>query len=326
MPTPEPIIAAATNIDTNIDTIINAISQMQETEAALVDERTRLLARSECSNRTTANPNPIPCEKNLSTEENTFIVNNIQRVRNARNALWNSILDRSEIINTGIGNARNSLISQVALLKIVEDELNSASDQLNTITGNNDTMNRMLQINTHYGSKFEAKTDLLKLTLKVFVPLILVILLKNYGYIPDSISKILIALIISIGGIIIIRATWDINTRSEMNFDEYDWKYEDPSIHIPSIWQYNKDHLFNFDNPLKNLAENLGICIGEGCCDNGMYYNDSKQKCVKGLRLPTESFMSGQLTGTELIDDKSRDKTIQGVTNISSMLGNASLL
>ena len=119
---------------------------------------------------------------------------------------------------------------------------------------------------------------------------------------------------------------WDINTRSEMNFDEYDWKYEDPSLHIPSILQYNKDHLFNFDNPLKNLAENLGICIGEGCCDNGMYYNDSKQKCVKGFNPPRESFTSGSLTGTELIVDKSRDKTIQGVTHIPSMLGNASLL
>ena len=309
----------------NIEAIINAISQMQETERALIDEEARLNGRTTCYNATTAIPNPIPCVK-LTNTEKAFIDDNLQRVRNSRNALWDSILDRSEIINTGIGNARDSLRAQVALLEIAERELISASDQLSTITGNNDTMNRMLQINTHYGSKFEAKTDFLKLNLKVVVPLILVILLKNFGYIPDSISKILIALIISIGGIIIIRAMWDINTRSEMNFDEYDWKYEDPSLHIPSIWQYNKDHLFNFDNPLKNLAENLGICIGEGCCDNGMYYNDSKQKCVKGLKLPTESFMSGPLRGTELIIDKSRDKPIQGVTNISSMLGNASLL
>ena len=155
------------------------------------------------------------------------------------------------------------------------------------------------------------ETDLFKLSIKVFVPLIIVLLLKNFGYIPDSISNILIALIVSIGGIIIIRAMWDMNTRSEMNFDEYDWKYEDPSSHIPSIWQYNKEHLFNFDNPLKNLAEN---------------YNESKQKCIKGIKSPTESFTSGSLTGSELIVNKLVDKSIQGAPHISSMLGNASLL
>lgn len=295
----------------NIESIINAIRDMQVLEANLNNEKSQLAARL---------PNGI------TDTELSGLNNNITRAVAARSALWNSILDRSQIINTGIEGARNSLVAQVALLEITEKELASAREQLNTNKGNNDTMNRMLQINTHYGSKFEAKTDLLKLSLKVFVPLILVILLKNFGYIPDSISNILIALIVSIGGIIIIRAMWDMNTRSEMNFDEYDWKYEDPSSQIPSIWQYNKDNLFNFDNPLKNLAENLGICIGEGCCDNGMYYNESKQKCVKGIKSPTESFMSGSLTGSELIVNKPVDKSIQGAPHISSMLGNASLL
>ena len=261
----------------SIESIIKSIKDMQVLEMSFTNDLGRLAVR-------------IPP---ITPSEKSYIDENIKLVVAARSALWNSILDRSEIIYTGIEGAQNALITQVALLKITETELTRAREQLSDIKGNNDTMTRMLQINTHYGSKFEAKTDLLKLSIKVFVPLILVALLKNFGYIPDQISNILIALIISIGGIMIIRAMWDINTRSTINFDEYDWKYEDPSSHVPSIWQYNKEHLFNFDNPMKILAENLGLCIGEGCCDNGMYYNSSTQKCIKGFKSAKESFESG---------------------------------
>ena len=292
----------------SIETIIDSIRELQILERSLYDEQERLGVRVP----------PITDTEKFNLEKN------IASVVAARSAAWNAILDRSAIINTGIGDAQNSLIAQVALLEITEDELDNARKQLDIKNGNNDTMNRKLQINTHYGSKFEAKTDLLKLSVKVFVPLIILLLLKNFGYISESISNILIALNISIGGIILIIAMWDINTRSEMNFDEYDWKYEDPSSQIPSIWQYNKENL-NLANPLNNLAENLGICIGERCCDNGMYYNSSKQKCIKGVRLQSESFISGSLTGSELIVNNCNDKTIKGVTN-SSMLGNASIL
>ena len=286
----------------NIDSIIAAIRASQALEKSLTDELARLAALRD----------PV-----MRESEKTFIVDNIALARTSRGALWASVIDRSEIINTGIGSARDSLVAQISLLKITENELARAKKQESDIKDKNSTMSRMLQINTHYGSKFEAKTDLLKLSIKVIVPLILVLLLKNFEFISDKISNILLAIIIAIGGIIIIRAMWDIETRSAMNFDEYDWKYEDPTTHIPSIWEYNKKNFFNFDNPMKILADNMGICIGEGCCDNGMYYNSSMQKCVKGYNSPKESFTSLKPEGDE------QDETIHGFQSNPSMLSNA---
>jgi len=288
----------------NIDSIINSIKDSQALEKSLTDELERITSRS------------VPP---ATQEEKKFIQDNIIRSQTSRGALWASVIDRSKIINTGIGSARDSLVAQLSLLKITEDELARVRQQSSNIKDHNSTMSRMLQINTHYGSKFEAKTELLKLSIKVTVPLILVLLLKKFEFLSNSISNILFSIIIAIGGIIFIRAMWDIETRSDMNFDEYDWKYENPSTHVPSIWQYNKDHFFNFDNPMKILAENMGICIGEGCCDNGMYYNNSIQKCVKGFISPKESFISGQLNGTELISGPD-DEKIKGANNSSSVL------
>lgn len=307
----------------DIQSIINSISKMQDLENKLLDERTALI------NNTTL-PLSNAAESKAYTDKLAYINTNIDSVANARSALWISIRDRSEIINIGIMGAGESLKAQITLLGIVEQELVKARTQLTNIKGNNDTMARMLQINTHYGTKFEAKTELLKLFIKVFVPIILILLITAYGFISIQISRLLISIIVAIGGIMIIRAMWDINTRSSINFDEYDWNYEDPSSRVPSIWQYNKDHLFNFDNPIKNFAENLGICIGEGCCDNGMYYNSSKQKCFTGVKSQTESFTSftsGTLTGVNLINKKPNNNiTIEGAQPYSSMVENASLL
>ena len=290
-----------------IDSIIDAIKDSQKLELNLTNDLNALIVR-------------IP---HATDTEKEYIREKIAKSRTARGALWAAVIDRSKIINTGIGSARDSLVAQMSLLQITEEELVRVRQQSSDIKDHNSTMSRMLQINTHYGSKFEAKTELLKLSIKVTVPLILVLLLKKFEFLSNSISNILFSIIISIGGIILIRAMWDIETRSEMNFDEYDWKYEDPSTHVPSIWEYNKKHFFNFDNPMKILAENMGICIGEGCCDNGMYYDNSIQKCVRGFISPKESFISGQLNGTELISGQD-DEKIKGANDSSSVLSSAS--
>ena len=292
----------------DINSIITAIDNMQKSERLLYIEKARLTAQ-----------NPT-----ISIAEEAWIDDLISKAVSARTALWNSILDRSEIINAGITDAENSLSAQIALLEVTRQELENANTQLTNKKGNNDTMARMLQINTYYGSKFEAKTDLLKLAITVLALLIILVALKSYGYIPDTINNVLTAIIVTIGVIMIIRSIWDIETRSSMNFDEYDWKYEDPGTRVPSIWEYNKKHFFNFDNPMKVLSENLGICIGEGCCNNGMYYNNSTQKCTSGTPKQTESFTSGSLTGIELFSNTHPSGQIHGF-NSTSKLGNMPL-
>ena len=73
---------------------------------------------------------------------------------------------------------------------------------------------------------------------------------------------------------------WDLHTRSHMNFDEYNWKYETPHATSPGIWEYNKKNFLKMENPIKLLLKNLDICIDDSCCDDGLYFDEQKVKCV----------------------------------------------
>ena len=58
----------------------------------------------------------------------------------------------------------------------------------------------------------------------VCIPLIVLFVLKKKGLIPELISNYLLAITIVIGSIYVVRDIWEIHTRSNMNFDEYDWR------------------------------------------------------------------------------------------------------
>jgi len=85
-----------------------------------------------------------------------------------------------------------------------------------------------------------------------------------------------------------------------MNFDEYDWKYEDPNVYSPSIWEYNKKNLLKIKNPFKNLFKNLGICIGDDCCSDGLYFDKKKQKCVVPSEIKPNSAIETYTNGNGL--------------------------
>jgi hypothetical protein len=102
---------------------------------------------------------------------------------------------------------------------------------------------------------------------------------------PETIANYLVGTVVAIGGFIIMLNIWDIYTRSNMEFNEYEWKYESPEAKTPSIWQYNKDNFFNFDGLLKDLMRNLGVCVSDICCAPGLTFDKKKQQCI----LPTVS-------------------------------------
>lgn len=228
------------------------------------------------------------------------ITDTITQIRNtsaARIVLFKTISDKSDVLQAGVANSRTDLVSQMTLLGVVEDQLNQAKTQINTLQNHNDTQMRLVEVNTYYGKRYEAQSKLMKMIILICVPLLILFILKKKGLIPELISNYAIGITIAVGAIFIIREVWNIFTRSNMNFDEFDWKYEDPTNQVPSIWQYNKEHMFDFDNPIKALVGNLGLCVADECCSPGQFYNKDKRKCM----IP-ETFTTGnKLQGTAII-------------------------
>ena len=208
------------------------------------------------------------------------MTSSITSLSESRIAMFKTISDQADILQTGVSNSRTDLVSQLTLLGVVEDQLTKAKESMSYLQNNNDTKMRLVEINTYYGKRYDAQSNLMKMIILICIPLLILFILRKKGLLPEMISKYAIGITIAVGAIFVMRAAWDIHTRSNMNFDEYEWNYEDPSSHTPTVWQYNKENLLNLDNPLKLIMGNLGLCVGSNCCANGMYFDKNKQQCT----------------------------------------------
>lgn len=269
-------------MSSTIDILAN-IQSLQDTEEALITQLDIATSSS-----------------NFNVSDTTNIINQINNLSNARIAMFQSISDKADMLQDGISNSRTDLVAQLTLLRTVEDQLSKAKEGISQIQGRNDTQMRLVQVNTYYGKRYESQSNLMKKIIIICIPLLVFVILKKKGFIPETLSNYAIGITIAVGAIFIIRAIWDIYTRDNNDFDEYSWNYESPATQIPSVMQYNISQLKGITNPLKNLASNLGICVGETCCAEGLYFDKKKQQCTvpKTTDNVTQGFQSGGLKGS----------------------------
>jgi len=247
------------------DQIITSITESQTAEQGLIKNLDTLVSQPGF---------------NVSNTGVQSLITTIQSLSDARVAMFQTLSAQANSLQTDIANSRVDVISQLTLLNVVEDQLAQAKSSINVLQGKNDSKKRMVDVNTYYGQRYDAQSKLMQLIILICAPLLILFILKKKSLIPPMISNYAIGITIAVGAIFVIRTMWDINTRSNMNFDEYDWKYESPDSQVPTVWEYNKAHLFNFDNPIKTLVGNLGLCVGSDCCANGLYFDKTKQKCM----------------------------------------------
>ena len=292
----------------SVSQIIDSITASQGAEQTLISQLNNLSA--------------LPTTPANTTQINS-IINQINALSAARVTLFSTLNSQATSLSAGVSNSRTDLVNQLTLLNVVEEQLTQATNNIDKIQNRNDSKKRMVEINTYYGQRYEAESNLMKMIILICAPLLILFILKKKNLLPPMISNYLIGITIAVGAIFVIRATWDISTRSNINFDEYDWNFEDPRSYNPTILEYNKEHLFNFDNPIKALVGNLGSCIGSGCCADGLFYDDVKKQCtkVRGNNTSTavENFQcGGNLQGTNVANfNRDEEDKIGGISSFS---------
>ena len=252
------------------------------------------------------------------------LITTINSLSSSRVGMFNSLTSQASTLQEGVSNSRVDLVSQLTLLNVVEDQLSQANSVISQLQNKNDTKRRMVEVNTYYGNRYESQSNLMKIIILICAPLLILFILKKKSLLPPMISNYAIGITIAVGAIFVIRIMWDMYTRSNMNYDEYDWSYEDPSQQSPTKWEYNKAHLLNLDNPLKTLLGNLGLCVGSNCCANGMFFDKTKQQCTtinpgaKGKAI-TESFVcGGKLQGTNVAPIDEEEEKQNGISPFSN--------
>jgi hypothetical protein len=222
-------------------------------------------------------------------DEQELLVNKINELSTMRMTMFGDLESILNNTHGSVAQTRIDLVDELTTVGVMETELNNIKSNLNYLTTNKDNKMRMVEINTYYASKYKAQSGLMKLVIMFCIPLLILAILSKKNIIPQQISNGLIGIIIVIGSYMVIKQYIDLTSRSNMNYDEFDWKWDPDSADVGNN---------NIGN--KNMGLGSG-CIGSACCTTGMYYDSDLGKCQSGetpIDPSLEGFTSGRASVT----------------------------
>ncbi len=197
-------------------------------------------------------------------------------LENAKNALiqiltntYGSITGASQVLSSSdLYNAQKTAID------FISKEKERTTSNANMLETDNNNKKRMSQINMYYTQHYQANTDIMKNIIYISIGLIILTVLKMKDYIPSSIATLGTIFILVIGSIIIGKKIFDILRRSDMEFDKYDWSFDQSKLDKAVLTQTNT-------NPadLTALGTANAPCYGPACCDTGTVWDATNKKC-----------------------------------------------
>ena len=203
--------------------------------------------------------------------ERTKIASEMDKNEAIRSNLLLSIGSASVVSSQNVANKTDELNTKKILLQLANDEINEARMQMEDVKKIRTEKERAIQINTYYGKRFMAQAGVMKIFIYMCIPVLVLAILANMGFLPNYIAGFLIITSIVIGVIYIYYAIKDINRRDDMNFDEYQWDF-DPSRVGPI------DHPHRHHKKRESSGAAAG-CMNDACCSSATKWNPKTNMC-----------------------------------------------
>lgn len=224
---------------------------------------------------------------NSSTDSQQQIIAKINELSQMRMTMFSELDSMYKGVQGRVSQSRIDLVDQMVVTGVVENELNNAKQKLNAVQADKNNKMRMVEINTYYSQQYRAQSQLMKLVIFVSLILFVLIVVSKQGWLPDKVMKILIGIVAVIGVFMIIKNLINISSRNNMNFDEFDWAW-DQDANNPTVYEYDTDQVSGTVNDLKddasNFAASLGLgCVGSKCCSTGTVYDSDSKTCVEAF-------------------------------------------
>jgi len=208
----------------------------------------------------------------LTAEEKQQAIAKINEISLMRLNLYGSIKDLLDTYKQNMNDSSNTLAQQIIAVKIMENQLDNAKKTLNDIDDEKATKIRLAEINTYYGKQYGAHTSFMKLIIIFCIPIFILAMIYNWGLLPPLLYKFLLGIVLIIA-VILIGYKWiDINSRDNMNWDEYEWNFNPKNIQTTTS---TLDSGGNNPWPEFNMT-----CIGAECCTEGTTFDEVLKKCV----------------------------------------------
>ena len=210
---------------------------------------------------------------NMNVDEKNKIINKISEISQMRINLYSNLKDLYSILQQNVSGSRTTLAEQMMAIDIVENELNESKRKLQLLEDEKYNKLRLVEINTYYGKQYNSQAWIMKTIVIICVPVLIISILKNIGILPNTIASIIIASIIVLGLIWIGKQILDISNRDNMNYDEYDWKFNKSKAPNDGIQG-------NLEDPWSTPSL---VCVGSECCNVDSTYDEKKNLCIPNL-------------------------------------------
>lgn len=206
----------------------------------------------------------------LSSEQKQQIINRINEISQMRINLYTGLTDIYSYYQQNVAESRNTLGQSMAAIDVLENELNQSKIRLNLLEEQKNNKLRLVEINTYYGKRYNAHSNVMKTIVVFCIPIIILSILHNKGILPPNIYTFLTVIIIAIALILIGLQLIDISNRDNMNWDEYNWYFNKNDAPSDTTEGTASD-------PWGTIT---ATCIGSSCCYDGSTYDSQKNMCV----------------------------------------------
>jgi len=233
------------------------------------------------------------------------IIKQINEIAGARVGLFRTLNTMHNIVQRTSTQSRNDLVHQLAALKIVESELKNAKIILAKLQEEKYNKLRMAEINIYESDRYNAYTKLFKIMLYFGVPIGILFIMMNMRFMSgdnnsstfklilrDMITIVIVGLMI-VGLYRILMNSYDLSMRSNMNFNEYDFAFNQ-AADKPTLLAYDEAEdkvisskirglLTGAETDISHSFKSQLECEGPGCCATGTVYSNKENKCVPHL-------------------------------------------
>ena len=203
------------------------------------------------------------------------LVDEINNISSIRMSLYKNLNNINSTFQKNLKNTSNVLEEQTIAIAIIENELNENKKRVSEMEQNNINKLRMIEINNYYGERYFEHTKLMKILIAIFIPILILSLLANKGFIPNGVYFGLVVLIGFIGCFFLWGVILSILARDNMNYQEYNWNFnkEDAPDQEGDDEESGESSSDPWESPVTT-------CKGSECCADGMYYSSDENKCV----------------------------------------------
>jgi hypothetical protein len=226
----------------------------------------------------------LSVQQNPNVDKQNQMLQKIQELQQLKTSLYTSLSNNYTTAQSNIAVSRNSLVNELVVGDIVENELANAKNNLSVLQNARYNKLRMAEINTYYSDKYETQSKVMKTIVYFCVPILILGILMKQELIPQNIAMVIISVIIAIAIVVVTLQVIDIMRRDNMNFSEYNFPFDPTGVNIQNTGN-------DADQP-KKAESTIPSCVGEACCPSGntfgTVWDATNKQCV------TPTFMDSQ--------------------------------